>query len=184
MTGSGEHPVVRRTPSAEYTPDGPSQLRDDWLPHVRTDGENPREKSNFLVPLMLTDQRHLPSQAYLDFPRSREWGAAVSRYGTLFTAFEIRPQDVLLRLPNRRLYSEPHVQEYLDSLDSDCEEDLMKWVLAVLNTSRTGTAQAQFPGTGLAPPEGEAPASESDPRLRGQMEPGYTVRRTTEEAGM
>ena len=59
--------------------------------------------SSFFLCSLFSDALDLPSQAYLDFPRSREWEAAVSRYRKLFTALEIRPQDVLLRLPNRRL---------------------------------------------------------------------------------
>ena len=68
---------------------------------------------------------------YLDFPRSKEWEAAVSRYHTLFTAFEIRPQHVLLRLPNRRIYIGSHVQEHLEGLDSEWEEHRTRWALAL-----------------------------------------------------
>ena len=66
----------------------------------------------------------------------REWNAAVSRYRTLFTAFKIRPQDVLLRLPNRRLYIGPHVQEYLVGIDSEWEEHLTRRTLGVQNALR------------------------------------------------
>ena len=64
---------------------------------------------------------------------TQEWESAVSRYRTLFTAFEIRPQDVFLRLPNRRLYIGVHVQEYLAGLDSEWERHRTRWVLAVKN---------------------------------------------------
>ena len=57
----------------------------------------------------------------------------MKRYRTLFIAFQIRPQDVLLWLPNCRLYIGPHVQEYRVGLDSEREEHLTRWVLAVQN---------------------------------------------------
>ena len=88
----------------------------------------------------------------------------VSRYRALFTAFEIRPQDILLRLPNHRLYIRPHFQEYLVGLGSELEEHLTRWVLAVQNALRTDAALPPFPAAAAAPPE-EALASESDPRL-------------------
>ena len=54
----------------------------------------------------------------------------------MFIAFEILPQDALLRLPNRRLYIGPHVQEYLMGLDSMWEEHLTRWTLGVQNALR------------------------------------------------
>ena len=44
---------------------------------------------------------------------------AIRGSGTPFTAFEVRPQDVLLRLRNRRLYIKPRVQEYVVGIDSE-----------------------------------------------------------------
>ena len=84
---------------------------------VRAHGKDPTP--SFFLCSVFSDTLGLPSAAYLSFPRPREWEPAVSRYRTLFTAFEILSQDVLLRLPNRRLYIAPHVQEYLVGLNSD-----------------------------------------------------------------
>ena len=120
MAGSGEHPAVHRTPSGGCPPASSSQLRDNWLPrHVRADGESPREESNFIVPLMLPAQRRSgPAFAGVSrFSPLKGMGSSVSRYRMLFTRFEIQSQDALLRLPNRRLYLGPHVQEYLVGLD-------------------------------------------------------------------
>ena len=141
---------------------------------VRTHGRSPT--SSFLLCSLFNDALDLPSQAYLDW----ELEAAASRYRSLFTAFEIQPQDVLLRLPNRRLYIGPHAQEYLVGLDSEWEEHLTRWVLAVPNALRTDAALPPFPAAGVATPEGEPPALESDPQVRGQMEPGGTAGRATE----
>ena len=111
----------------------------------------------------------------------REREAAVSRYRTLFTAFETRPQEVLLGLRDCRLYIAPHVQGYLVGLDSDCEH-LTRWALAVQNALRTDAALPRFAAAGAVPPEGKTPASESDLRVRGQMDPGDTAGRVTENS--
>lgn len=42
---------------------------------------------------------------------SAQRAARVSRYRTLFAAFEVQSQDISLRLPSRRLCIGPHVQE-------------------------------------------------------------------------
>lgn len=54
-----------------------------------------------LAPLILlkslfSDTLGLPQEVHLDISRPREWEAD-GRYRALFTAFEIRPQDILLR---------------------------------------------------------------------------------------
>ena len=113
---------------------------------------------------LYSDALGLLSHAYLDFPRSRERKAAVSRYRTFFAVFEIRSQNVLLR----RFYIRPHVQEYLVGFDSVWEEHLTRWVLAVQNALRTDGALPPFPASEAAPPEGE------------EMEPGDTADQTTE----
>ena len=133
---------------------------------LKAHGRSPT--SSFLLCSLFSDALGLPSPTYLYFPRPR---AAVSCYRTLFTAFEIRPQYVLLRLPNRRLYIGPHVQEYLVGLDSEWEEHLTRWTLGVQNALRSGAALPTFPTGGAAPPAGEALAS-SGPRVSGQVEPG------------
>ena len=58
--------------------------------------------SSVLLCSLISDALGMPQEAYLDFPRSREWEVAVDRYRTLFVAFGIRSQDILLRSPNRR----------------------------------------------------------------------------------
>ena len=163
---------VPRLDSASYVTTGS---------HNTFDVEGPREESNILVPLMLPVRRCSgPAFAGVPrFPRPREWESAVSRYRTLFTAFEIRPQDVLLRLPNRRLYIGSHVQEHLVGLDSEWEH-LTRWTLGIQNALHSGTALPPFPTVGAAPPAGEALASESGPRVSGQVEPGDGADRGTE----
>ena len=52
-------------------------------------GEHPT--SSFLLFSRLRDALHLPRGAYLDFPRPREWEAAIDRYRTLFVAHTIPP---------------------------------------------------------------------------------------------
>ena len=93
--------------------------------------------------------------------------------------FEIRPQDVLLRLPNRRLYIGPLVQEYLVGLDFELEEHLTRWTFGVQNALRSGAALPTFPTGGTAPQAGEALAS-SGPRVSGQVETGDGADRGTE----
>ena len=117
--------------------------RDTFELMLRAQGRSPT--CLFLLCSPFSDALGLPSQAYLDFPRSREWQVVVSRYRALFTAFEIRPQDILLRLPNHRLYIRPHFQEYLVGLGSELEEHLTRWVLAVQNELRTDAGLPPFP---------------------------------------
>ena len=91
---------------------------------VRAHGRSPT--SSFLLCSLFSDALGLLQEAYLDFPRSREWEVAVDRYRTLFVAFGSRSQDILLLSPNRRLYIGPHVQEYLAALDAEWEERLTR----------------------------------------------------------
>ena len=67
---------------------------------VRTHGRSPT--SSFLLCSLFSDALGLPREAYLDFPRKREWQEAAAEYRERFEAYAIRPRDVLLRLPNRR----------------------------------------------------------------------------------
>ena len=80
----------------------------------------------FLLCSLFSDALSLTRAAYLDFPRPREWEAAVGRYHAMLTAFGIRSQDILPRLPNRQLDIGPHVQEYLVGLDAEWEELLTR----------------------------------------------------------
>ena len=182
MAGSGEHPAVRRTPSRGRSPARSSQLRNDCRPrHVQDDGDSPRRESSFLVLPMLPIERHSgPAFAGVyRYPPLKGMGSSGNRYHTLFIAFEIRLQYVVLRLPNRRLDIRPHVQESLVGLDSEWEGHLTRWVLAIQSELLTDTALPPFPAAGGAPPEGEALASESDSRVKGQMETGDTADRAT-----
>ena len=87
-------------------------------------GRNPT--SSFLLCSLFSDVLGLPQEGYLDSPLSREWEVAVDLYRTLFAAFGIRSQDILLRLPNRRLYIGTQVQEYLAGLDVEWGEHLTR----------------------------------------------------------
>ena len=71
----------------------------------------------FLLWSLFGDALDLTQGAYLDFPRPREWRAAAGHYRDVFAAYGIRPQVTVLRLPNRRIYILPHVQEFLAGLD-------------------------------------------------------------------
>ena len=59
--------------------------------------------SSFLLCSLFCDALDLPQGAYLDFPRPREWETAADRYRTMFAAYAIQPQDILLRLQNQRI---------------------------------------------------------------------------------
>ena len=62
----------------------------------------------------------------LDTPPPREWRAVAGHYRENFTAYAIRPQGTVLRLPNRRIYVLPHVQEFLAGLDTTWEDRLTR----------------------------------------------------------
>ena len=173
---------------------------------MRTHGSSPT--SSFLLCTLFGDALGLPQGAYLDFPRPREWRAAADHYREIFAAYGIRLQDTVLRLPNRRIYILPHVQEFLAGLDSTWEDRLTRWTLGVRNALEEGEALPPLPtaawtlgsqngfesgnelppsptaagvtleGTdpalesdslaaGVAQPQGAAPASEGDSRVRG-----------------
>ena len=53
--------------------------------------------------------------------------------------------DTVLRLPNRRIYILPHVQEFLAGLDSTWEDRLSRWTLGVRNALEEGEALPPFP---------------------------------------
>ena len=110
---------------------------------VRTHGRSPT--SLFLLCSVFRDALCLPRDAYLDFPRTRGWEAAAARYRVVFEACAIQPQDIFLRLPNRRICIAPHVQEFLAGLDSEWEERLTRWTLGVRNALEAGDALPLFP---------------------------------------
>ena len=101
--------------------------------------------SSFLWCSLISDGLGLSQAAYLDLPGSREWKVAVDRYHTMFFAFGIRSQDILLRLPNRRLDIGPHAQEYWTDLDVECEEHLTRWTLGVQDALEEGIEHLTFP---------------------------------------
>ena len=110
---------------------------------VRTHGRSPTSSS--LLCSLCYDALCLPRDAYLDFPRTREGEAAASCYRVVFEAYAIQPQDIFLRLPNRRVYIAPHDQEFLAGLDSEWEERLTRWTLGVRNALEAGDALPLFP---------------------------------------
>ena len=89
--------------------------------------------SSFLLCSLFCDALCLPRDAYLDFPRTREWEAAAARYRVVFEAYAIQLKDIFLRLPNRRIDIAPHVQEFMASLDSEWEERLTSWTLSLIH---------------------------------------------------
>ena len=119
---------------------------------------------------LFSDTLGLPHAAYLDSPHWREWEVAVGRYRTLFVAFGIRSQDILLRLPNRRLYIGPHVQEYLAGLDTEWEERPTRCTLGVQDALEEGIAPPPFPVQAAPPPRGTESTIENEPRLKRQLE--------------
>ena len=158
---------------------------------MRTHGSSPT--SSFLLCPLFGDALGLPQGAYLDFPRPREWRAAAGHYREIFPAYGIRPQDTVLRHPNRRIYILPHVQEFLAGLDSTWEDHLTRWTLGVRNALEEGEALPPFltaawtlgfqdgfdAGNELPPsptaagvtPEGTDPALESDSLAAGVTQP-------------
>ena len=101
---------------------------------VRTHGRSPT--FSFLLCSLFCDALCLPT---------REWEAATVRYRVVFEAYAIQPQDIFLRLPNRRIYMVPHVQEFLAGIDSEWEERLTRWTLGVRNALEAGDALPLFP---------------------------------------
>ena len=110
---------------------------------VRTHARSPT--SSFLLCSLFSDAPRLPQRAYLDFARPREWQAAASHYREVFAAYAIRAQDILLWLPNRRIYIPPHVQEFLAGFDSTWEDRLARWTLGVRNALEAGDPLPPFP---------------------------------------
>ena len=110
---------------------------------VRTHGSGPASSS--LLCSLSGDALGLPKGAYLDLPRPREWRTAAGHYCETFAAYGIRPQDTVLRLPNRTIYILSHVQEFLAGLDSTWVDRLTRWTLGVQNALEEGEALPPFP---------------------------------------
>ena len=81
---------------------------------VRTHGRSPN--TSLLLCSLFSDALGLPREFYLNFPRTREREVAAAHYRERFAAYVIQPRDILLQLPNWRLYIGPHVQEFLAGL--------------------------------------------------------------------
>ena len=77
--------------------------------------------------------------------RPRKWQAVASHYHEVFAGYAIRAQDILLWLPNRRIYIPPHVQEFLAGFDSTWEDRLARWTLGVRNALEAGDPLPPFP---------------------------------------
>ena len=69
---------------------------------VRTNGRRPT--SSVLLCSLFSDALGLPREFYLNFPRTREREVAAAHYRERFAAYVIQPRDILLQLPNWRLY--------------------------------------------------------------------------------
>ena len=129
---------------------------------------------------LFNDALDLPQEACLDFPRKREWEAAAAHYRTLFTAYGFRSQDVLLRLPSRRLCIGPHVQEYLAGLDAEGEGRLTRRTLGVQSAMGSGSATPPFLTAVVAMFERTDPSLENDRSERGQLEQRVAALGSTE----
>ena len=112
-----------------------------------------------------------------------------SEHRIFYSDSQIVPTPKSLRLPNRKIYILPHVQEFLAGLDSTWEDRLMRWTLRVRNALEAGDALplfstaewnlgAQtaleagdelppFPTAAGATPEGTDPAMEIGPQNLG-----------------
>ena len=138
--------------------------------------------SSFLPCSLFCDALDRPQGAYLDFSRPREWETASGRYRTLFAAYAIQPQDILLRIQNQRIYIAPHVQQCLVGLDAECEERLTRWTLGVRSASEAGNALPSFSTAMAATPERTDRTLENDPLHTGPTEQGGAARRCSREA--
>ena len=97
----------------------------------------------------------------------------------VFEACAVQPQDIFLRLPHRRIYIAPHVQEFLAGLDSEWEERLTRWTLGVRNALEAGDALPLFPTVAAKTSRGAGPVLGGRPSVREQNDQGDTARETT-----
>ena len=118
---------------------------------LRAHGRSPT--SSFLLCSLFWDAMDLPQGAYLDFPRPRQWKTAAGRYRVLFAAYDIQPQDILLRNPNQILYIGPRVQEYLVGLDAEFEERLTRGTLGIQSALEASGALPSFSTAMATTPE-------------------------------
>ena len=136
--------------------------------------------SSFLLCSLFCDALDLPQGPCLDFPRPREWKTAAGRYGTLFAACAIQPQDIFLRLQNQRIYIAPHVQQYLVGLDAECEERLTRWTFGVRSALEAGDALPSFSTAMAVTPERTDRTLENNPLYTEPTEQGGAARSAAE----
>ena len=140
---------------------------------VRTHGRSPT--SSFLLCSLFSDTLGLPQEAYQIFPRTREWKVAAAHYRERFAAYVIQQRDILLQLPNRRLYIAPHVQEFLAGLHVEWEERLTRWTGGVRQALEAGDALPPFPTATADTLEAVGPGLEGEPLIMGRNGQGGTV---------
>ena len=68
---------------------------------VRTHRRSPTSSS--LLCSLFCDALRPPRDAYLDFPRTREWEAGAARCRVVFEAYAIESPGIFLRFRNRRI---------------------------------------------------------------------------------
>ena len=91
------------------------------------------------------DALGLSQERSIDFPRPREWEAAVDRYRALFTAFGIQPEDLLFRLLDPKPQIGPHIQQILADLDDKWDELLTRRTVGIHNALEESGDTFLFP---------------------------------------
>ena len=94
--------------------------------------------------------------------------AAAADYRQRFAAYAIQPRDIVIRLPNQRIYIGPHVQEFLAGLHAEWEDRPTRWTLGVRNALEAGDVLPPFPTAVTDTPGGAGPALENEPLVRGR----------------
>ena len=140
---------------------------------VRAHGRNPT--SSCVLCSLFSHALGLPQEAYLGFPRIREWEMAAAHYRERFAAYTIQPQDILLRLQNRRLHIGHHAQEFLAGPCVKQEERLTRWTLGVRHTLEVGDALPPFPTATADTLGAEGPGPEGEPLIMGRNDQGGTA---------
>ena len=114
------------------------------------------------------------------FPVTEGMGkAAANRYRTLFAAYVILPQDILLRRHDQILYIGPHGREHLVGLAAECEEPLTRWILGIQSGLEAGDdALPPFSTAVAATPERLDRTLKSDHVHTGPSDQGGAARST------
>ena len=81
----------------------------------------------------------------LMFPRTRELQVAAVHYRERFAAYAIQPRDILIQLPNRRLYIGRYLQEFLAGIHVEWQERLTRRTLGVRHVLEAGDTLPPFP---------------------------------------